>query len=230
MIKTDILKIGRLSLIGLVALVIVASSCHREDYFYETDNAPLLEWCSHAIQIAPAYLSDTIKIRHQKIYEFHCSDDHVQKPDLMVSDTTGHFEYEIGDGILKIEVESEETVQGKITATDIYGKSSELFFTIKAFFNEKPVAKGEACAVKALNDYEIEIDLSQSYDGDTKQGGAIVKYEYKITSPSEVVYNVVTPLSKISYIFKEKGVAKIEYRVCDNDGEWSDWETIYIQV
>ena len=220
----------RLSLIGVAMLAMVVSSCHREDYFYENDNPPQFIWSGHTIQNAPAYLADTIKIKHQQTYEFICSDVHVQEPVLAVSDTTGDFDYEFGDGMLKIEVQSVGTVQGTFIATDIYGKSSELFFTITAFFNVKPVAKGEVELVKNLDDCEIEIDLSQSFDGDEKQGGGIEKYEYKITSPSDIIYNVVTPLSKISYIFKEKGLATIEFRVCDNDGEWSEWETKYIKV
>lgn len=223
-------KIMRLSLIGAIMLAMVVSSCHREDYFYENDDAPQFIWRGHTSLNAPAYLADTIKIKHQQTYEFICSDVHVQEPVLAVSDTIGDFEYEFGNGMLKIEVQSVGTVQGTFTATDIYGKSSELFFTITAFFNVKPVAKGKVELVKNLNDCEIEIDLSQSFDGDAKQGGCIEKYEYKITSPSDIIYNVVTPLSKISYIFKENGIATIEFRVCDNDGEWSEWETAYIKV
>lgn len=228
--KANKLKIRNISFIGAMALTLVVSSCHREDYFYETDEAPLFIWNDHTEKNAPAYLSDTIKILHQQIYEYRCSDVHVQKPVLAVADTVGNFLYEFGDGVLKIEVQNEGTVQGTFTATDIYGKSSELFFTIEAFFNTKPVAKGDVQLVKNLDDCEIEIDLSQSYDTDLEQGGGIEQYEYKITSPSDIVYNVVTPLSKISYIFKEKGVATIEFRVCDNDGEWSEWEKIYINV
>lgn len=228
--NTNNLKLKRITLIGAVIMTITASSCQREDYFYEIDDAPLFMWNSHTNQIAPAYLLDTIKIWHQQTYEFSCSDIHIQNPVLTISDTTGNFEYEISDGLLKLEVQNVGTVQGTFTATDIYGKSSQLFFKINTFFNKKPIAKGEAQLVKILNDYEIEIDLSQSFDSDSKQGGCIEQYEYKITSPSDNIYNVVTPLSKISYIFKEKGVATIEFRVCDNDGEWSEWETTYIKI
>ena len=211
-------------------LTITVSSCHREDYFYEIDDAPLFVWNGHTNLIAPAYLSDTIKIQHQQVYEYICTDVHVKAPDLAVTKTVGEFDYEFGDGVLKIEAYSEGIVEGKFTATDIYGKSSELFFTIKAFYNVKPVAKGEVRAIKNLNECEIEIDLSQSYDGDSKQGGGIVQYQYKIISPTGNEYNLVSPLNKISYIFKEKGLATIEFRVCDNDEEWSDWVTAYIKV
>lgn len=231
--KANDLKIRRISLWGAVVLSMVVSSCHREDYFYEIDDAPLFMWTSHTSDIAQAYLSDTVKIHHQQAYGFRCADVHIKEPVLAVADTIGDFEYMLstgGESAFLITVHDEGTVQGSITATDIYGKSSEVFFTIKAFYNVKPVAKGTATVVGNLSDCEVEIDLSQSFDGDERQGGGIEQYEYKITSPSDIVYNVVTPLSKINYIFKEKGLATIEFRVCDNDGEWSEWETIYVKV
>ena len=223
-------KIRRISLLGALAFMVAASSCHREDYFYETDDAPLFMWTSHTSDIAQAYLSDTIKIGHLQSYGFRCHDVHVKAPVLALADTTGVFDCEFADSVLQITVANVGTVKGIITATDIYGKSSELSFQLLAFYNTKPVAKGSAKLIKNLSDTEAEIDLSQSYDTDANKGGGIEQYEYKITSPSDIVYDVVTPLSKINYIFQEKGLATIEFRVCDNDGEWSEWETIYVRV
>jgi hypothetical protein len=226
--KTHNIKNGLL--LGAAVLTIAISSCESEDYFYENDEAPQFEWADHANEFNSAVLTDSVKILHQQSYEFRCHDTHVQKPVLTLTDTTGNFEYEFSSNVLKIKAASIGTVKGKFTATDIYGKSSELFFQLTAFYNTKPVAKGNARLIKNLNDCEMEIDLSQSYDSDVKHGGDIKQYEYKISSPSKVVYSLVTPLSKISYILKEKGVTTIEFRVCDNDGEWSEWETIYINV
>jgi|GEM_PF-4424513 len=216
-------------LLGAI-LTIIFSSCHREDYFYEIDDAPLFEWTDHFSQLAPEILLDTVKTNHEFYYEFRCSDVHVKAPVLAMAHTEGNFDYEFVDNILRISAMDIGYVQGTITATDIYGKSSELSFQLYAFFNTRPVAKGNAQLIQNLSESEVEIDLSQSYDTDANKGGGIEQYEYRITSPSEIVYSVVTPLSKINYIFKEKGLATIEFRVCDNDGEWSEWETIYVRI
>lgn len=228
--KANSFKTRRISLLGALAFMVAASSCHREDYFYEIDDAPLFEWTANVSDLHPTVLTDSVKISHLQSYGFRCHDVHVKAPVLALADTTGVFDCEFADSVLKITVANIGTVNGTITATDIYGKSSELSFQLLAFYNTKPIAKGSAKLIKNLSDTEAEIDLSQSYDTDANKGGGIEQYEYKITSPSDIVYDVVTPLSKINYIFKEKGLATIEFRVCDNDGEWSEWETVYVKV
>ena len=115
----------------------------------------------------------------------------------------------------------------QLKATDSFSKSASVNMNFTVFTNLLPVAVFAVNQITGgLSPYEVQIDASASYDRDSKWGGKIVAYNYKINTN----YNVTSELSSIRYIFDTSGQKKITVRVQDNSGDWSEEKTIYIIV
>ena len=207
------------------------SSCSHCDYYYDTDLAPVLSVSRDGrVFDGGTVLTDSVKVGSAVTYNFSCTDTHLYDPEVFFSSFESFCEYEVSDGKFVLNVLREGVVRGALTGRDIYGRESSVEFSVSAFANRPPVARCEVSKVGNLGDYEVKIDMGASKDGDAEFGGRLVMYEYTITSSDGNVYNVQTELSCISYIFKQSGLEKVQCRVCDSDGVWSDWVSEYVQL
>lgn len=117
--------------------------------------------------------------------------------------------------------------RGVITVRDGYGVATAIGYQLTVFDNVKPLVRMEVKHVPEYSQYEYEVNLSASVDGDARFGGRITEYEYRIGG----YYSLVTPkYNRISHIFPGKGKYTVRCRVKDNNGVWSDWATTEVKV
>lgn len=218
---------------GLVLALMVFHllfSCSHCDYYYDTDEAPVLSVSRNGRSFGlGTILTDSVKVGYSVSYGFRCSDTHLVDPDVFLSDVDDICDFQVGEKEFSLVIKREGVARGVVVGRDIYGRESRIGFSVTAFANKPPLAKCEVTKVGYLGQYEICIDMSSSKDGDAEFGGELVMYEYTITSSDGNVYNIQTELSKISYIFAAGGLEKVQCRVCDSDGVWSDWISEYVE-
>lgn len=211
----------------ITACVILFASCNSKDYFYEQDKAPNLMWTTTGDSVL---LTGFVKVDQEASFNFNLSDPEQNGNGIFLIDKVGDFDFEFGDNEFFITTHNVDSCKGTIVATDIYGKETKIRFIITSFTNKKPVAKCKVSLVGNLDSREVLIDMSEAYDEDSNFGGHIVQYEYTITNSNGEVYKVVNELKKMGYIFDCDGLQKIEFRVCDDNGEWSEAGTTFIEI
>jgi hypothetical protein len=111
-------------------------------------------------------------------------------------------------------------------ARDLYGLTDTAQLNIFVFKNLPPVAVFNVETTKKLSQYEISVDATASFDKDSKWGGRVVNYRYRIGSN----YDVTNNLNKISYIFGSPGSKNVSVSVQDNEGAWSEEVTSPILI
>ncbi len=217
----------------LFVLSLLFGACGHDDFYYNEDEAPVLTVFKSSYSVSSLsdnLLTDTVKVGAELRYRYACSDVETLEPEVSFGVVPSGCSCSV-DGNELIFVFSQPGVwEGTIISRDIYQKPSVLNFKFSSFENQAPTPKLELSKISTLDQYEVLVDLRESFDGDAAIGGKIAMYEYTVTSSDGNVFNVQTELPYINYIFKGSGLQKVQGRVCDNDGVWSDWVTEYIEL
>lgn len=102
------------------------------------------------------------------------------------------------------------------SANNQYNKYTTITARITGFDNLLPVADYDVTALKINDPLEYSLDASKSKDLDSKFGGAISQYIWKING-----FQIKTDRPSINYIFDKSGNYLIELSVIDNNGATS---------
>ncbi len=144
-------------------------------------------------------------------------------------------EFDINKGVMTETGEKEIFIKGgKVGNTlgllifkDGYGKEVKKKVKLTVFENLEPVTNMQIEAIKNISPYEIEINLSNSYDRDAIYGGKIVEFEYRI---GDFYLLRTSKFSSIKFVLPQKGTFLIKCRVKDNNGVYSVEKTKEITV
>lgn len=215
---------NKLALIIGVATIIFGCS-KRDDYFAGINTDPSLTLFAQGGSDTVTAINDSIKLGNSYTMNYSLKDEEIlsleviQKAgsDSIVQSSTAVLFYPkaVGTSLLELKVK------------DSFGKESSKTATFICFSNGSPICVASATkVVGGVSPYEVNIDASLSYDTDSRWGGKIVAYEYKIQNN----YVIVNSLSSIRYIFESAGQKKITIRAQDNDGEWSEEKIIYLTL
>ena len=209
---------------SVLSLGFFLSSCDtRKDYFKDVNKAPevLLRKLSSTNQLV--HLTDSMKLS-QGFYSFSfLVIDEQQGLPVSPSMLAGAGNFSIDNIYKTIKFTPTKAQEAKflISASDIYTTTVDTVDLV-VFTNLLPVANYTVTNTKVNSPYECNINAIASYDKDAAYGGKIVQYEYHVGA----VYTVVTSLSNINYVFPSSGNYNIKVRVQDNDGAWSDFNSI----
>lgn len=203
-------------------------SCGLDDYYYEEDEAPAFGWFGNA-EGDSILLKGNVKLGQELVYNYRLKDNEAKEPIVFLTEQEGDYDYRFEGKQFIINIKSEGVCRGTLVASDMYDKRSKIMFDLTVFKNQLPVAKCTVTKAGNLNEREVIIDMSGSYDTDSEYGGYIEKYEYVITNSNGNVFTACNGLKKIGYIFESDGLQKIDCRVCDNNGEWSEVVTSYVE-
>lgn len=216
------------SLVLYVFVGLVFFSCGLDDYYYEKDIAPVFGWFGNENGDS-LLLTDNVKIGQQLVYMYHLKDNEIESPTVYLEDKEGDYDFEITESQFFININKEGVCRGTLVASDMYNKCSRIKFDLTSFANMSPIAKCSVAKLNNLSEREVLIDLSDSYDQDAQYGGFIESYDYTITNSGGNVFHVTNGLSKMGYIFEDAGLQKIDFKVCDNNGSWSETGTVYVE-
>lgn len=108
-----------------------------------------------------------------------------------------------------------------LTVYDNFGLSNAVSIEITAFDNLLPVAMVSWTKRGDRGKYHYEIRTGESFDRDSRFGGAIVEYEYKTQGVIHQILATTEDATRYQVIFPEKNIYPYEVRVRDNDGKWS---------
>ena len=118
--------------------------------------------------------------------------------------------------------------QFELTARDNFREESSAIIELDAFDNLPPVAAFTFSRDGRYGRRHWIFDASESYDRDTRYGGAITAYAFDNGMGRIDVVEV--PVEEVNYkpwiynvIFPEDNVYSVAVRVKDNDEKWSQW-------
>lgn len=206
---------------GIILLLIFFSSCNkREDYFHNINKAPTLTLSNGLTSI-----SDSVKIGWLPFTTTYKLEDE-EKLTVKATQSKGPDNLEITDNTITVYGITEGINNINVTAEDSYKTKALATIKLVVFRNVKPLAKITVAQEVGLSSYEVYINAKNSIDIDSRFGGKIVMYEYRIGNN----YLVQTELSEIRYIFDTPGQKQIAVRVKDNDGDWSDEVVQFINI
>jgi hypothetical protein len=205
-----------------ILLIFILGCNTQDDYFNSINDQPVIEILNGSEYYQE--IKDSLKLGYSD-YElkYEVTDQH---------ETFVEYDYYIGSGSVEINSLSKRvkiipdtigTHQVDIIVFDIFEKRNIANIILEVFDNLPPKAVYD---VDVLNDYKIVIDASESYDLDKNFGGKIEKYRYQIGEN----YDVIHGLSLMNYQFTGAGNYVIKVSVQDNDGVWSEEESITIKI
>ena len=206
-------------------MTILLSACDTTvDYFEQFNTAPELTVKGEIDSDFSAYPQDSMRLSNEAyILDWKVTDD--KNIDLtIVADEL--FEAAIKDN--RIEIIASGTGTGEITikATDMYGLTNELTFTLTCYDIMPPIANLKVNNIPDTSDYEF--DASASIDQDAPWGGKIVQYIFSINNKIFITQN--TPLLRYSFHNLPKADYEISLTVTDNDDlEHTVTETITVE-
>jgi hypothetical protein len=116
---------------------------------------------------------------------------------------------------------------GLLIFKDGYGKEVKKKVKLTVFDNLEPVTNMQVDAIKNISPYEIEINLSNSYDRDAVYGGKIIEYEYRV---GDFYILRTSKFASIKFVLPQKGSYLIKCRVKDNNNVYSTEKTKEITV
>ena len=103
-----------------------------------------------------------------------------------------------------------------VSATDYYNKTTTARIIICYIENLNPYTRFKVTKIGNVSPYEIRVDASDSYDSDSRYGGAIVAYHFDIAG-----YTVQNDDPILNHVLPGPGTYTIKVKVLDNNGQWS---------
>jgi hypothetical protein len=205
-----------------LAIVLIVSACdNRKDPYLDLDSGPIVQVMKITDGLASTEISDSVKLG--QTYTFKYSLESFENISINVEKSRTADSIGMNSNYVNVKGANEGISVYTLKAMDSFGKESQAKVNLTIFLNLKPICSFTVKKVGQLSDYEIEIDASLSYDPDAKWGGHIVQWEYQV----QTNYDVKNALSSIHYICDGPGQKKINVRVKDDNGVWSDWKTQY---
>jgi hypothetical protein len=211
----------------LISAIIVFSvfSCdNREDPYSDYNNAPEVKVMRLTDTEGSVSISDSVKLGMDYQLKYFLTDE--ENLNLTIEKSIESDIVSLNNGSVIISGQTEGIHNITLKTEDSFGKRGEANIELYCFHNLRPVCKGVITKTAVLSDNEIEINLKESIDMDSRWGGKIVQYEYKIQNN----YLARNYLPSIKYILESKGQKKITVRVQDNDGDWSDPQILYFTL
>lgn len=112
----------------------------------------------------------------------------------------------------------------KIFATDYLNGVDTVVIRLTAFDNLAPKSVLKVRPSRVLGDYEYILDASESFDGDAKYGGDIIRYKFFVNNTP-----IETDESSIRYIFGGRDIVILGLQVLDNNYVWGErFEDIFL--
>lgn len=113
----------------------------------------------------------------------------------------------------------------QLVAKDEFDARNSIIVELTAFENLMPVAILSVERDGGLGRYHFEFEADESYDRDSKYGGALIEYEFSLLDKRFRILE-----KKMEYVFPGSGVYEIGLRVKDNNGKWSPRVTDVISI
>jgi hypothetical protein len=215
----------KLNILIFVVIVVSVYSCdNREDPYNDYNNAPEVKVMRLTDTEASISISDSVKLGMDYQLKYFLTDE--ENLNLTIEKSIESDVVSLNNGRVVITGQTEGTHIITLITEDSFGKKGEANIELYCFHNLRPLCKGIITKTAVLSDNEVEVNLEGSFDQDSRWGGKIVQYEYKIQNN----YFVRNYLPSIKYIFEGKGQKKITVRVQDNDGDWSDPQILYFTL
>lgn len=217
----------------IIQLLILFSlaSCVGDPYYQKLNTEPTISISNNAdtIKVSAVALTDQASEvvstydynMNMRTLSYTCSGDSTSllfwdenntklSPNILIGNAVEKFNQKV---IFQAKKAGDYKVQFKIA--DAFATSSSVECTIHAFTNWLPVAAAKSCT---LSGSSLSIDMSSSYDADSKYGGAVKSYLIYIngemymefTSPT---INIILSKSQLANIANNLTIA-----VRDNDG------------
>jgi hypothetical protein len=229
-------------LILLLILAAFVSSCDtKKDPIKFKDQDPIFtinkglnNWNSESEFVS--YFEDSVKVNKEYLIEYKLEDE----SSILLTETKnihlGVFELDnenlidiegLPTGQKTIELKSSELGVHNLgfKVIDNYSQVKEVSFDLTVFFNLKPTAIFTVTENNINQQYQYIIDGSNSFDRDSKYGGAVMQYQLIVNNDS------VTSFSpKFDYYFAGQGNYTIGMRCLDNDNEWGSVKQVSYNV
>ena len=204
-------------------LIVVALNCcdDRKDYFQGVNKKPGILIAKQLSTDFIKNITDSIKIGLEYDLSYKITDEEnlplIINKNFVGSSKDSTVISSSNNDILKIDGKTEGVLSLQIVVKDSYNLKDTANLNLFIFKNLPPVASFTVVPSKTLSPYGIDIDASASFDQDSKWGGKVVLYNYRVGNN----YNDTTVLSKISYICSGVGQKTVYVSVRDNNGAWS---------
>lgn len=205
--------------IAMVACALALSSCDdSEDFFLSMNENPTLTVLSHGSALEQ--FNDSIKVGFPLSFDYSIEDE--ENVGLFVIEGNSNVNVEILDNRFLVHGVSSGSYNIKVGCTDSFGGTVEFPLNVKVFVNLKPVCN---MAIYTFTGREIELNLADSFDRDSRFGGEITLYEYDFNG-----YGFTSGSDKVRHVFASEGQKRVRARVQDNNNEWSDWIEAYVSI
>ena len=210
------------TIVIFISLAILCGCNNRKDPFEQSNQNPTIMLKKSAVANALSTITDTIKQGHDYIVYYSISDDEGNlSPNLSVVTGTAEIK-EKRDSSFVLTGFSSGQNKSSITAVDYFQKVSTSTLNILVIDNAAPVC---SFILTKLGGNSVSIDATTSYDADSKWGGAVSMYEFKVNDNA-----VIQQSSAVLSQNLPTQNNKVQVRVQDNDGVWSVANVQYITV
>lgn len=211
----------------LIILAVVFFSCdNSKDPFSDVNKSPKITVKKASANKYETEFVDSLKLNKQ-IYAFKYRIEDEEKLQPIIKCGDAHHQINIKDSVVYLKSEIVGECFVSLSVKDAFGEESKTKVKIITFDNLPPVANVIAKeSNNILSPFERLLDFSGSHDKDEKFGGKIVEYEYRIDTQQYIK----TKSKTIKHIFPQNGSYRIQLRVKDSDGVWSNKVTKRIIV
>ncbi len=203
------------SVVKAVMVTVLLSSCSNVgDYFMENKKSPKVKLMVYGVQVSNEdNYRDTIKVNHDIEVEYEVVDEERPRDKINVylsGETIENFYYSELYGKFIIGTDTEGLKRFEVVAKNDYGKVQVCGIDLVAIKNLPPVVK---FYVRQVNELEIEVDATESFDRDQRFGGYIKLYKYDLNGYIFESYSNI-----VRYRFTQGGIKVIKVEVVDSDG------------
>jgi len=212
----------RLIAAGFLILVLALSCMKETDYFYEGNNAPLIQIRSIGRAYGDTHREDSMKSSVGSLqYVYKIQDEHPKLVRVFFRSNynTSEFSHENDSTfIYRSAICGEHQIV--LCAQDVYERISRATTSIICFDNMPPVA----VLKYKIQGNEILLDGSQSYDRDAKYGGKIKTYQFYLCGDTYLD----TVDGKIALGVDINREVSIGLKVYDNENAWDETQQVII--
>jgi hypothetical protein len=209
----------------LFSIIILISSCDNwKDPYYGLDDTPVLTVQKLTDTISRTTLIDSMKMGKPYVFKYNIVS--FENLPLNILKTPLSDSVIINPSVVNVTSPLPGISTMQLKVQDPFGKSASAKVEITFFTNLPPVCLFTVKQTGAVNPFEIDINASTSYDQDARWGGQVVNYRYIVGSK----YDKQSALNDIQYVCEGPGEVKITVMCQDNDGAWSQPNTIFFSV